>query len=174
MSLALIQDHIRIVPDFPKPGINFYDIATLLAAPKAWNAAIDALAEKVAPLQPDLLMGIESRGFLVGAPLALKLECGFGMVRKRGKLPGKTLSYTYTLEYGSDEIEIQPDLLKPGARVVLIDDLLATGGTMAAAEALVKQAGANVLGSFCIIELEGLSGRDKLKTPFEALLRCPA
>ncbi len=169
-----IRDHIRIVPDFPKPGINFYDIATLLAEPKAWREAINQLQSKIAPLKPDALMGIESRGFLVAAPLALELGCGFGMVRKKGKLPGKTLSYAYDLEYGSDEIEIQPDLLKPGARIVLIDDLLATGGTMAAAEQLITRAGGQVIGAYCIIELEGLGGRNKLKTPFEALLLCPA
>src|SRR5262245_57629288 len=125
-----IQDHIRIIPDFPKAGINFYDIATLLAHPRAWQEPIRLLKEKIAPRQPYMLMCIESRGFIVAAPLALALGCGFGMIRKKGKLPGRTLSYKYTLEYGSDEIEIQPDLAKPGARVVLIDDLLATGGTL--------------------------------------------
>lgn len=174
MSLATIKDHIRIVPDFPKPGINFYDIATLLAAPQIWRLTIEALKDKIAPMKPDMLMGIESRGFLVAAPLALELGCGFGMVRKKGKLPGQTLSYSYSLEYGQDEIEIQPDLIKKGARVILIDDLLATGGTLAAAEHLIGQTGASVMGSFCIIELDGLNGRSKLGAPFEALLRCPA
>lgn len=169
-----IQDHIRIVPGFPKPGINFYDIATLLAHPEAWRHAIGMLQALAAPMKPDMLMGIESRGFLVAAPLALELGCGFGMIRKKGKLPGQTLSYAYTLEYGEDEIELQPDLIKPGSRIVLIDDLLATGGTLAAAETLVKRAGAEVAGSLCIIELEGLGGRDKLSGPFASLLRCPA
>ena len=169
-----IQDHIRIVPDFPKPGINFYDIATLLAQPEAWRETIAQLEEKVKKFQPDILMGIESRGFLVAAPLAAAMGIGFGMVRKKGKLPGKTISHAYTLEYGQDEIELQPDLISPGARVVLVDDLLATGGTMGAAEKLVIQAEAEVAGSACIIELEGLNGRDKLSASFEALLKCPA
>lgn len=169
-----IRDHIRIVPDFPKPGINFYDIATLLAHPEAWRATVAELCERVAPYHPDMLMGIESRGFLVAAPLALELGCGFGMVRKQGKLPGEILSHSYDLEYGSDTIEVQPDLIHNGAKVVLIDDLLATGGTMGAAETLIHKAGGEVVANFCVIELEGLSGRDKLKAPFEALLKCPA
>lgn len=169
-----IQEHIRIVPDFPKPGINFYDIATLLAHPAAWREAIAQLKDKIESYQPDMLMGIESRGFLVAAPLAMELGCGFGMVRKAGKLPGKTLSYSYDLEYGSDTIEIQPDLIARGAKIVLVDDLLATGGTMAAAEALLTQAGASVIANIAVIELEGLGGRDRLSAPFEALLSCPA
>src|SRR5690606_1758102 len=128
----------------PKAGINFYDIATLLAHPLAWEETINRLKDKIAPFKPTMLMGIESRGFLVAAPLALALECGFGMVRKKGKLPGQVLGYKYTLEYGSDEIEVQPDLIPKGARIVLVDDLLATGGTMGAAEQLVNQAGGNV------------------------------
>lgn len=169
-----IQDHIRIVPGFPKPGINFYDIATLLADPHAWKETIKLLHSLAAPMKPDMLMGIESRGFLVAAPLAIELGCGFGMIRKKGKLPGKTLSHAYALEYGEDEIALQPDLVKPGSRVLLIDDLLATGGTLAAAESLVKTAGAVVIGALCIIELEGLGGRDKLSCPFSSLIRCPA
>lgn len=169
-----IQDHIRIVPGFPKPGINFYDIATLLAHPHAWKETIRQLKEKVAPFKPDVLMGIEARGFLVAAPLALELGCGFGMIRKKGKLPGQTLSYKYTLEYGEDEIEIQPDLLKKGSRVVIVDDLLATGGTMGAAVKLVEKAGSKAVGAVCIVELDGLNGRSKINCPFESLLLCPA
>lgn len=169
-----IKEHIRIIPNFPKDGINFYDIATLLAHPDAWRATVAALYERISAYKPDMLMGIESRGFLVAAPLALELGCGFGMVRKKGKLPGKTLEYSYDLEYGSDTIELQPDLIKPGAKVIIVDDLLATGGTMAAAETLLKKAGAEVVANFCIIELDGLNGRKKLKAPFEALLKCAA
>lgn len=169
-----IQEHIRIVPNFPKPGINFYDIATLLAHPAAWRETIAQLKDKVESYQPDMLMGIESRGFLVAAPLAMELGCGFGMIRKAGKLPGQVLSYSYNLEYGSDTIEIQPDLIPDGAKVVIIDDLLATGGTMSAAETLLADAGAEVVANITVIELDGLGGKEKLKAPFEALLNCPA
>lgn len=169
-----IRDHIRVIPDFPKPGINFYDIATLLAHPAAWRETVGQLRTMAESYAPDMLMGIESRGFLVAAPLAMELGCGFGMVRKKGKLPGATLGYRYSLEYGEDEIEIQPDLVPRGAKILLVDDLLATGGTMAAAESLISQAGASVVGNLCIIELEGLNGRDRLAAPFESLLRCPA
>lgn len=169
-----IQDHIRVVPDFPKDGINFYDIATLLNHPEAWHEAVQQLEKIVRKYEPDMLMGIESRGFLIAAPLAYELGCGFGMVRKQGKLPGKTLSHTYTLEYGEDTIEIQPDLIPAGAKVALVDDLLATGGTMHAAETLLQKTGAHVVGNVCLIELEGLGGRDKLSAPFGSVLKCPA
>ncbi|MBX2835107.1 MAG: adenine phosphoribosyltransferase [Micavibrio sp.] len=169
-----IRDHIRIVPNFPKEGINFYDIATLLAHPSAWRETIGQLHARIEAYQPDILMGIEARGFLVAAPLAHEMGCGFGMVRKKGKLPGQTLSYKYTLEYGEDEIEIQPDLIPAGAKVVVVDDLLATGGTMHAAEKLIQKTGAKVVANFAIIELEGLDGRAKLDAPFDALLKCPA
>ncbi len=169
-----IRDHIRIVPDFPKPGINFYDIATLLANPAAWREAITQMQRLAESYQPDMLMGIESRGFLVAAPLAYEMGCGFGMVRKSGKLPGQILSQKYALEYGEDVIEIQPDLIPAGAKIVLVDDLLATGGTMAAAEELLHKTGAHVVANICLVELEGLKGRDKLSAPFEAILKCPA
>lgn len=169
-----IQDHIRIVPGFPKQGINFYDIATLLAHPQAWRETIRQLKEKVAPFKPDVLMGIEARGFLVAAPLALELGIGFGMIRKKGKLPGQTLSYKYTLEYGEDEIEIQPDLLPKNSRVVIVDDLLATGGTLGAAVKLVEKAGSQTVGAVCVVELDGLNGRSKINCPFESLLVRPA
>jgi adenine phosphoribosyltransferase len=169
-----IQDHIRIVPGFPKPGINFYDIATLLAHPVAWAETIRQLEVKIAPLRPDMVMGIESRGFLVAAPVAMALGCKIGMVRKQGKLPGQVLRYDYTLEYGQDSVELQPDIVGTAKRIVLVDDLLATGGTLQAAEILVTKAGSQVVGAFCIVELEGLGGRDKLTCPFESLLRCPA
>ncbi|MCB9982731.1 MAG: adenine phosphoribosyltransferase [Rhodospirillales bacterium] len=169
-----IQDHIRIIPDFPKPGINFYDIATLLANPAAWREVIARLQRITEDYRPDLLMGIESRGFLVAAPLAYEMGCGFGMVRKHGKLPGQTLSHEYSLEYGEDIIEIQPDLIPAGAKVVLVDDLLATGGTMHGAEKLLQKAGAHVVANICIVELEGLNGADKLDAPLESLIRCPA
>ncbi len=165
-----LKDHIRTIPDFPKPGILFYDISTLLAHAKAWQVTMDRLAEAVAAHEPDILAGIESRGFLVAAPLALKLGLGFIMVRKRGKLPGPTLPYTYDLEYGTDTIEIQADAIEPGQRVVLLDDLLATGGTMAAAARLLNQSGADVQGAACLIELAFLGGRTKLDIPITTLV----
>ena len=117
-----IKDHIRQIPDFPKPGILFYDISTLLAHADAWQVTMGRLANQVRALQPQVLAGIESRGFLVAAPLALKLGCGFVMVRKRGKLPGRTVRHEYALEYGSDIIEVQEDAILPGQRVVVLDD----------------------------------------------------
>lgn len=165
-----LKDHIRHVPDFPKPGILFYDISTLLAHPAAWRATVDRLRDVVGPQKPDLLAGIESRGFLVAAPLALALGCGFIMLRKRGKLQGATVPFTYDLEYGSDTIEIQTDAVKPGQRVVLLDDLLATGGTLAAAVQLLRKVGAEVVGASTIIELTFLQGRAKLDVPFSSLI----
>jgi len=153
-----LKEHIRSIPDFPKPGILFYDIATLLAHPKAWKSCVDQLATAVAPHKPDLLVGIESRGFLTAAPLALELGCGFIMVRKKGKLPGKTVPYTYDLEYGTDTIEIQEDAIETGQRLVLLDDLLATGGTALAAARLVRRAGAELLGARFIVDLPELGG----------------
>ncbi|MEM1398639.1 MAG: adenine phosphoribosyltransferase, partial [Pseudomonadota bacterium] len=111
-----LKDHIRTVPDFPSPGILFYDISTLLAHPDAWRATVDRLADEISPYQPDVLVGIESRGFLTAAPLALKMGLGFIMARKPGKLPGATHSHTYELEYGSDTLEIQADAIEPGQK----------------------------------------------------------
>jgi adenine phosphoribosyltransferase len=165
-----IKDHIRQIPDFPKPGILYYDISTLLADADAWQVTMGRLANAVRGQQPDLLVGIESRGFLVAAPLALKLGCGFIMARKRGKLPGKTIRYEYALEYGTDVIEIQEDAVQKGQRVVVLDDLLATGGTFVATIALLRQVGAEVVGAACIIELAFLGGRAKLDVPVTSVV----
>jgi len=165
-----IKKHIRSIPDFPKPGILFYDISTLLAEPDAWSVAMSRLAKAVGRQGPDVLAGIESRGFLVAAPLALKLGLGFVMVRKRGKLPGATVPYQYALEYGTDVVEIQSDAVAPGQRVVVIDDLLATGGTMGAAIDLFRSVGGHVVGAACIIELSFLNGRKRLDVPFNSLV----
>ena len=165
-----LKQHIRAVPDFPKPGILFYDISTLLAHPEAWHATVERLAEAVRPHRPDLLIGIESRGFLVAAPLAYTLGSGFAMVRKKGKLPGKTVSYTYDLEYGSDTIEIQEDAVAPGQRVVILDDLLATGGTMQAAIELVRGPGGTPAAGACIIELAFLNGRRRVDVPLTSVV----
>jgi adenine phosphoribosyltransferase len=166
-----LKHHIRQVPDFPKPGILFYDISTLLGHAGAWRECVRQLKEAVSPFKPDVLAGIESRGFLVAAPLALELGLGFQMIRKRGKLPGATISHTYDLEYGTDTIEIQEGAVEPGQRVVILDDLLATGGTLRAASDLLKRIGAEVAGGACIMELTFLNGRSRLDIPFETLLQ---
>ncbi|WNJ99267.1 adenine phosphoribosyltransferase [Thalassospiraceae bacterium LMO-JJ14] len=166
-----LKEHIRGVPDFPKPGILFYDISTLLAHPDAWQVALGRLARIVSAYQPDVLAGVESRGFLVAAPLAAKLGLGFCMIRKPGKLPGEVISHDYELEYGTDTIQIQSDAVAPGQRVVVLDDLLATGGTMGASLALFDKVGAKVVGAACIIELTFLGGREKVGVPFEALIQ---
>lgn len=165
-----LKDHIRSIPDFPKPGILFYDISTLLQHAEAWKATVDRLAEEIYPYKPDRLIGIESRGFLVAAPLAVHLGIGFTMVRKQNKLPGETISFTYELEYGSDTIEIQSDALQEGQKVVLMDDLLATGGTAAAAVELLRSVGGDVVASAFIIELNFLNGRNKLDVPVHSLI----
>ena len=165
-----IKEHIRAIADFPKPGILFYDISTLLAHPQAWRRTVEALAEATRPQRPDLLLGIESRGFLVAAPLAYAIGSGFAMVRKAGKLPGPTVRYSYDLEYGSDTIEVQEDAITPGQRIVIVDDLIATGGTMQAAIDLVRQRGGIVAGAACIIELSFLQGRSRLDVPLSAIV----
>ncbi|HKM71374.1 MAG TPA: adenine phosphoribosyltransferase [Stellaceae bacterium] len=165
-----LKQHIRSVSDFPKPGILFYDISTLLAHPHAWRATVERLAGALQPRQPDLLVGIESRGFLVVAPLAYQLGRGFAMVRKKGKLPGRTVQFTYDLEYGTDTIEIQEDAITPGQRVIVLDDLVATGGTMKAAINLVRQRGGEVVAAGCIIELSFLRGRDRIDVPFTSMV----
>ena len=165
-----LKAHIRGIPDFPKPGILFYDICTLLRDADAWQVAMGRMARAVRKHQPDLIAGIESRGFLVAAPLALKLGCGFIMVRKRGKLPGETIGLDYSLEYGTDRIEVQADAVQPGPRVVVVDDLLATGGTMAAAIQLLRNIGAEVPAAAAMIELTFLNGRNRLPVPCETLM----
>jgi adenine phosphoribosyltransferase len=165
-----LKNHIRSIPDYPKPGILFYDIGTLLAHGGAWRETIDRLAGIIGPMKPDLLVGVESRGFLMGAAVAAHLGIGFAMVRKKGKLPGKTLSRSYDLEYGQDTIEIQDNVLKKGDKAVLCDDLLATGGTAAAAVELIRQAGAEAIHAAFIIELDFLKGRDRLNIPVTSLI----
>ena len=165
-----LKKHIRGVADFPKPGILFYDISTLLAHGEAWQAAVRRLDESLRPHRPHLLVGIESRGFLVAAPLAYSLGCGFVMVRKKGKLPGPTIPLTYDLEYGTDTLEIQADAIRPGTRVIVLDDLLATGGTLAATIRLVRMVGGEVQAAACIIELAFLEGRKRIDVPFTSVV----
>ena len=165
-----LKEYIRGIPDFPKPGILFYDISTLLRDADGWQVAMGRMAKAVRRYQPDLLAGIESRGFLIAAPLALKLGCGFIMLRKRGKLPGETVGLNYALEYGMDRIEVQADAIQRGQRVVVVDDLLATGGTMAAGINLLRELGAIVPAAAALIELTFLKGRGRLDIPCEALV----
>jgi adenine phosphoribosyltransferase len=168
---ALIERWVRPIPDWPVPGVTFRDITPLLAQPDAFAALIDALAAAGEELGPvDAVLGIESRGFIVGAPVALKLGAGFVPVRKEGKLPSETLSVSYALEYGEATVEIHTDALERGDRVLVIDDLLATGGTLGAADNLVAQAGATVAGHVVAIELPALGGRARLgDVPLRAL-----
>jgi adenine phosphoribosyltransferase len=158
-----IEQAIRNIPDFPKPGIQFKDITPVLADGRLFSGAIDLLTEKFKPGSVDAVVGIDARGFIFAAAAAVKLRTGFVPVRKKGKLPYKTIEQDFALEYGSATVAIHVDALKPGARVLLIDDLLATGGTSSAAAALVKKLGANILEAGFLIELKFLNGREKLK-----------
>ncbi|HEY4416898.1 MAG TPA: adenine phosphoribosyltransferase [Verrucomicrobiae bacterium] len=162
VTAAEIAAAIRNVPDFPKPGIQFKDITPLLADARLFAGTIDLLTENYAPGSVDAIVGIDARGFIFAAATALKLKAGFVPVRKKGKLPYQTHEEDYALEYGSATIAMHIDALKPGARVLLIDDLLATGGTAAAAISLVKKLGAEILEVSFLIELNFLDGRKKL------------
>ena len=153
---------IRNIPDFPKAGIQFKDITPVLADPRLFAGAIDLLADKFKPGSVDAVVGIDARGFIFAAAVAMKLHTGFVPVRKKGKLPYQTHEQDYALEYGSATVAMHVDALKPGARVLLIDDLLATGGTASAAAALVNKFGATILEAAFLIELKFLNGREKL------------
>jgi adenine phosphoribosyltransferase len=163
VTTAEIAAAIRNVPDFPKPGIQFKDITPVLADARLFAGTIDLLTENFSPGEIDAVVGIDARGFIFAAAAALKLEAGFVPVRKKGKLPHTTHEEDYALEYGHATIAMHIDALKPGARVLLIDDLLATGGTAAAAVSLVKKLGAEILEVNFLIELKFLDGRAKLK-----------
>lgn len=154
---------IREVPDFPKPGISFKDITTLLKDGQALQQVTDQLAAHFTSVKPDLIVGAESRGFLLGAPLAYKMGCGFVVVRKPGKLPAAVAKASYQLEYGRDSLEIHLDAIKPGQKVLVVDDLLATGGTMSATAELIKQLKGEIIGFAFLVELDDLRGRKKLE-----------
>jgi adenine phosphoribosyltransferase len=154
---------VRTVPDFPRPGILFYDITTLLKDKAGFATMIDAFAQYYIGKEIDLVLGIEARGFIFGPALAYRLNAGFVPVRKPKKLPGPTVRVTYDLEYGSDALEIHADAIEPGQRVVLVDDLLATGGTMEATIKLVQQLGGEIAGLAFAIELDFLKGRDRFR-----------
>lgn len=161
-SAARLKARIRQVPDFPKPGILFYDITTLLQDPEGFKAAIDSVARPFEGAAIDVVVGIESRGFIIGGCVADRLGAGFCPIRKPGKLPSKTLRESFSLEYGSDSVEIHRDAVAPGQRVLIVDDVLATGGTAKAAVSLVKQLGGDLAALAFLIELDALGGRGQL------------
>ena len=162
---------VREIPDFPKPGILFYDITTLLADPEGFAQVIDILADRYEGRSPSKIIGIDARGFIFGGALAVRLGVGFVPIRKKGKLPWQTVSASYELEYGVDEVQMHKDGVKPGESVVIVDDLLATGGTASAAIELVKQCGGEVVECAFVIELDFLKGREKLEpTPVFSIL----
>ena len=158
-----LTDYIRSIPDFPKPGILFYDITTLLASPEAFGQAVDELAAAFEGEKIDAIAAAEARGFLFAAPLALALNTALVPIRKPGKLPYETLSFTYDLEYGTDTLEIHADAIAPGANVLVVDDLLATGGTVEACCRMVEKAGGSVAGCAFLIELGFLGGAKRIE-----------
>ncbi|MFE1602606.1 adenine phosphoribosyltransferase [Methylobacterium sp. ID0610] len=162
-TLTALKDAIRTIPDYPKPGIMFRDITTLLGDPGAFRRAVDTLVHPFAGGRIDQVAGIEARGFILGGAVAHQLSSGFVPIRKKGKLPHTTVSIAYALEYGTDEMEIHSDAVKPGDRVVLVDDLIATGGTATAAVNLLRQIGAEVVAACFVIDLPELGGAAKLR-----------
>jgi adenine phosphoribosyltransferase len=163
MSNEALAAKVRDVPDFPKPGIVFKDIMPLVADPTSFRQTIDLLAEWARPREPDIILGAEARGFIFGGALAYELGCGFVAARKPGKLPWKTVEATYELEYGTDSLQVHADSLVAGQRVIVLDDVLATGGTARAKIDLVEQLGGAVVGALFVIELTFLNGRGKLE-----------
>jgi adenine phosphoribosyltransferase len=162
VQLEQIKDLIRDVPDFPEPGIVFKDITPVLADPIAFSTIVDLIVVHFGRGNVDKVVGIEARGFILAAPVAYHFGAGLVPVRKKGKLPAETLDEEYALEYGTSSLEIHKDAVKPGERVLVVDDVLATGGTAAAAASLVERIGGNVFGISCLIELDFLRGRDKV------------
>jgi len=162
-QFAKLEKSIRSIPDFPKPGILFRDVTTLVKDKSAFKLAIDILVKKYKGKKIEKVVAVESRGFIFGAALAYKLSAGLIPVRKKGKLPAKTISATYALEYGTDTLELHEDAINPGERILIVDDLLATGGTVSAVIDLVKQLKGKIIGIAFLIELVDLHGRDKIK-----------
>ena len=163
-----LKQRIRSIPDFPKKGIVFRDITTLLKEGRALHQAVDALAALFADAGVELVVGMEARGFILGGAVACKLGAGFVPVRKKGKLPAQTVEETYELEYGTDTLAMHRDAIRPGQKVLMLDDLLATGGTMAASCRMVEKLGGKIVGCAFLIELSFLKGRDKLR-PYRVL-----
>ena len=170
-----LEDYIREIPDFPVKGILFRDITTLIQNGEAYHQAIEQMAEQVRKIDNiDVIAAPEARGFIFAAPVAYALKLPLIPVRKPGKLPHKTVTFTYELEYGSDSLQVHADAIRPGLNVLLVDDLLATGGTIKACKDLVEQEGGNVVGATFLMELAGLKGRDKLKgIPVSTLITYP-
>jgi adenine phosphoribosyltransferase len=158
-----VKDSIRTIPDYPKPGIMFRDITTLLGNARAFRTVVDQLVQPYAGVRIDKVAGIEARGFILGGAVAHQLSCGFVPVRKKGKLPWNTIAQEYALEYGKDVVEIHSDAIKPGEHVLIVDDLIATGGTAEAAVKLVKRLDASVIGASFVVDLPELGGADKLR-----------
>jgi adenine phosphoribosyltransferase len=170
MNLNLAE-HIRDIPDFPKPGILFKDITTLIGHPAAFRSSLDQFESRIKGYGADAIVAVEARGYIFGAPLADRLGIRFVPVRKPGKLPYDTISEDYELEYGSNTLEIHSDAIKEGEKVIIIDDLIATGGSAAATVSLIRKLGGEVVGFACVIELAFLAGRQRLGgVPVESLL----
>ena len=166
-----LEDYIVTIPDFPKPGIMFRDVTSALVDPEGFRLAVDSIAQKLEGLDYDLIAGIEARGFIFAAPLAYRFGKGTVAIRKKGKLPRKTVSESYTLEYGVAEIEAHVDSVKPGQKVVIVDDLLATGGSTEATARLVEKLGGEVVKIVTLIELKDLHGREKIaKYPYDSCI----
>lgn len=158
-----LKDYVRSIPDFPEPGIIFRDITTVLQDADGFRLAIDELLRLIKDVDFDVVVGAESRGFIFGAPLAYELNKPLILVRKKGKLPGETIAQEYALEYGTATVEMHKDAIQPGQRAVIVDDLIATGGTLNASIKLVEELGGKVVKVVCLMELAGLKGRDKLR-----------
>lgn len=158
-----LEEYVRSIPDFPEPGVIFRDVTSILQDADGLNLAIDSMQSYLKDMDLDVIVGLESRGFMFGVPLAYNLHKAFVPVRKKGKLPCETISQTYDLEYGSEEIEIHKDAIKPGQKVAVVDDLIATGGTVEAAVKLIERLGGKVVKIVFLMELEGLNGREKLE-----------
>jgi adenine phosphoribosyltransferase len=162
-TARILKDAIRTIPDYPKPGVEFRDITTLLGDAWAFRRAVDELVQPWAGAKIDKVAGIEARGFILGGALAHQLSAGFVPVRKKGKLPHETVRIAYSLEYGLDEMEVHKDAVKPGEKVILVDDLVATGGTAEAAVKLLREIGADVIAAVFVIDLPALKGADKIR-----------
>ncbi len=161
--MKTVEDYITSIPDFPEPGIIFRDITTAIIDADGLQLTVDEMAKRMTDVEFDAIAGLESRGFLFGMPVAYKLHKPFIPIRKKGKLPRETVEATYDLEYGTASIEVHKEDVRPGARIVLVDDLIATGGTLEAAARLLTQLGAEVVKIVCLLELKGLHGRERIK-----------